>query len=254
MGEHGSRRSAEARGGGLIPSDTREAPRSGDFRLHGRRKGKPLAAYQRRLMETLLPRLAVDVSGSIDPDRLFAGDGRDTPRDIWLEIGFGAGEHMLAAAARHPDVGLIGCEPFVNGVARALADLAAADLGNIRLHCGDAGALIDALPAASLGRVFLFYPDPWPKRHQRKRRFVSDVMLAQLARAMRSGAELRFATDIDDYCGWTLARVLRSRHFAWTAAAASDWLAPWPHWVPTRYEVKATAAGRRPCYITAVRR
>ena len=205
-------------------------------------------------METLLPRLAVDVSEPVDLDALFGGDGHDPRRDVWLEIGFGAGEHLLAAAARRPGVGVIGCEPFVNGVARALADLAAADLGNIRLHCGDAGTLIDALPAASLGRVFLFYPDPWPKRHQRKRRFVSDAMLDQLARVMRPGAELRFATDIDDYCGWTLARLLRSPDFAWTAAAASDWWTPWPHWVPTRYEAKAIAAGRRPCYITAVRR
>ncbi len=234
-------------------------------RLYGRRKGKRLAAYQHRLMETLLPRLAMDVSNPVDPADLFAGsretgitgaptDTRlNTCSDIWLEIGFGAGEHMLATAARHPEVGLIGCEPFVNGVARALADLAGADLGNIRLHCGDAGDVIAALPAACLGRVFLFYPDPWPKRHQRKRRFVSDAMLQQLARVMRPGAELRFATDIDDYCGWTLARLQRSSSFAWSAAAASDWQAPWPHWIPTRYEAKAIVAGRRPCYLTAVR-
>ena len=218
--------------------------------LYGRRKGKPLAAYQEELLERLLPHLAVDVSAPIDLARLFTA----RRRDIWLEIGFGAGEHLLSAAARHPDVGVIGCEPFVNGVARVLADLAGADLGNVRLHCGDAGELIDRLPDASLGRVFLFYPDPWPKRRQRRRRFVSDAMLARLARAMRSGAELRFATDVDDYGGWTLARLLRSPDFAWTAECASDWRAPWPDWVPTRYEAKAAAAGRRPCYVTARRR
>ena len=122
------------------------------------------------------------------------------------------------------------------------------------LFRSDAAEIIDRLPDASLGRVFVFYPDPWPKRRQRKRRFLSDEMLARLARVMRSGAELRFATDIDDKCGWTLARLLRSPDFSWTAERAADWQSPWPGWVETRYEQKAKADGRRPCYITAVRR
>ena len=209
-------------------------------------------------MARLLPHLAIDVSAPIDLATLFvrrsSDTSRDVQRDIWLEIGFGAGENLLSVAARRPDVGMIGCEPFVNGVARLLADLAGADLGNVRLHCGDARDLIDRLPDASLGRVFLFYPDPWPKRRQRKRRFVSDVMLARLARVMKPAAELRFATDIDDYCGWTLAHLLRSPDFAWTAERATDWQSPWPDWVPTRYERKAVVAERRPCYVTAVRR
>ena len=218
--------------------------------LYGRRSGKSLAAYQRELIKALLPRLAVDVAAPIEPAALFP-----VPRaDLWLEIGFGAGEHLLAAAARYPDVGFIGCEPFLNGIARALAELAGADLDNVRLHCGDAGEIVDALPDAVLGRVFLFYPDPWPKRRQRKRRFVSDDMLARLARVMRPGAELRFATDIDDYCGWTLARLLRSPSFDWQAAQASDWLTPWAPWESTRYETKATAQGRHGCYLTAIRR
>ena len=166
--------------------------------LHGRRSGKPLAAYQRELVRTLLPKLAVDVSAPIDPSALFP----DGCREIWLEVGFGGGEHLLSAAQNNPHVGLIGCEPFLNGMARALADLASLDLATIRLHCGDAGELIDQLPDACLDRVFIFYPDPWPKRRQRKRRFVSDVMLSRLARVMKKDAELRFATDIDDYCGW----------------------------------------------------
>ena len=217
--------------------------------LYGRRSGKPLAAYQRELVRILLPRLAIDVSTAIEPRSLFPRECQDT----WLEIGFGGGEHLLAVAGRHPDVGLIGCEPFLNGMARALADLAGLDCDNIRLHCGDAGELIDQLPGASLGRVFLFYPDPWPKRRQRKRRFMSDTMLSRLARAMKPSAELRFATDIDDYCGWTLACLSRSPDFRWTATRASDWQAPWPHWVRTRYEQKALGEGRRPCYVTAVR-
>ena len=219
--------------------------------LHGRRCGKPLAHYQRELVRTLLPRLALDVSAPIsDPAALFP----QGPDEIWLEIGFGGGEHLLSTAAAHPGVGLIGCEPFLNGMARALADLAAGDFDNIRLHCGDAGELVDVLPAASIGRVFLFYPDPWPKRRQRKRRFISDEMLTRLARVMRSGAEFRFATDIDDLCGWTLARLLRSPDFIWCDSAAANWQSPWPDWPGTRYEHKAITEGRRPCYITAIRR
>ena len=233
----------------LNVAETSERPVSSP--LHGRRVGKPLAKYQRVLVDTLLPRLAVDITAPIpDAAALFAHQ----PDAVWLEVGFGGGEHLLNAATLHPDVGLIGCEPFLNGMARALADLAAADLDNIRLHCGDAGALIDALPPASIARLFLFYPDPWPKRRQHKRRFISDAMLVRLARVMKSGAELRFATDIDDICGWTLARLLRSPDFAWVAEAAADWQYPWPEWVGTRYEQKATAEGRRVCYITAIRR
>ena len=228
-----------------------EADRPQTSVLHGRRCGKPLTKYQDGLVRTLLPRLAVDVSRPLaDPAALFARE----PREVWLEIGFGGGEHLLATAARHPDVGLIGCEPFLNGMARTLAALADGTRDNIRLHHGDAGALIDAVPPASLGRVFIFYPDPWPKRRQHKRRFISDDMLARIARAMRRGAELRFATDIDAYCGWTLARLLRSPDFTWLAERAVDWQQPWPDWVETRYEAKAHAAGRRGCYLTAVRR
>ncbi len=226
-----------------------EIPRAN--RLHGRRSGKPLALYQRELARTLLPRLAIDCSAPIvDLAGLFPG----RPDKVWLEIGFGAGEHLIDQAARHRDVGLIGCEPFLNGMARALADLATGDLDNIRLHGGDAADLLDALPSASLDRVFLFYPDPWPKRRQRKRRFVSDATVGVLARVMRRGAHLRFATDIDDLCGWTLARLLRSPDFAWEARTAADWREPWPDWTGTRYERKARAEGRSPCYITAVRR
>ena len=221
-----------------------------DNLLRGRRVGKPLSGYQRELMDVLLPRLAVDASRPIEPAALFARP----LSEFHLEIGFGGGEHLLDAAMRQPEIGFIGCEPFVNGMARALADLATADLDNIRLHCGDAGEVVDALPDACLGRVYLFYPDPWPKRRQQKRRFVTDAILDRLARAMRPGAELRFATDIDDYCGWTLARLLRTPDFRWTAESAEDWQQPWPDWIPTRYEAKASAEGRRGCYITAVRR
>ena len=227
----------------------RVKPNLRDNLLRGRRVGKPLSAMQRELMAALLPRLALDPTRPLDPAALFTA--RKT--ELHLEIGFGGGEHLVAAARREPDVGFIGCEPFVNGVARILVDIAGADLGNIRLHAGDAGDVVDALPPACLARVYILYPDPWPKRRQRKRRLVSDAMLARLARAMRPGAVLRFSSDIDDYTGWTLARLGRSPDFRWQAERAADWQEPWPDWQRTRYEAKAIAEGRRPCYLTAVR-
>lgn len=218
--------------------------------LYGRRSGKALAPYQHDLIGRLLPLLSLDPTAPLDPASLFGSQCSD----LWLEIGFGAGEHLLATAEAHRDVGLIGCEPFVNGMARVVAGLAQHDLNNVRLYCGDAGDVIDALPADCLGRVFVFFPDPWPKRRQRKRRFLSDDMLNRLARVMKPGAELRFATDVDDYCGWVLARVLRSPHFGWAAISPRDWREPWPSWITTRYEAKAREAGRRSSYITVLRR
>jgi len=220
-------------------------------RLHGRVKGKTLRRHQAELVAELLPKLACNLTRPLDQiSDLFAAPMRETR----LEIGFGGGEHLIEAATREPDVGFIGCEPFVNGVAKLLARIEARDLTNIRLHQGDAIEVIDWLPDASLARIYLFYPDPWPKRRHRKRRFVSPENLSKLARVMTSGAELRFATDIDDYAGWTLARLRGRDDFSWTARSAEDWLAPWPDWTRTKYESKALAAGRNPVYLTFVRR
>ena len=218
--------------------------------LFGRTRGKKLRGVQSGRRAALLPALSIDVSLPIDPAALFGAP----VDDLWLEIGFGGGEHLALEALAHARTGHIGADPFVNGVAKALALIAEHDLKNIRLHAGDAGAVVDALPAASLGRVYLLYPDPWPKRRQVKRRFVSDAMLTRLARVMRPGAELRFATDIDDYAAWTLARVLRSADFAWLAQSAADWMIPWEGWQPTRYEDKARREGRGSAYLTFVRR
>ena len=219
--------------------------------LYGRRKGKKLRARQADLLVSLLPDIQLDLSQRIEnPDALFR---TFIASEIWLEIGFGGGEHLISEALRRPDVGFLGCEPFVNGVAKALAAIAANAASNIRLHPGDARQLIAALPARSISRVDILFPDPWPKRRQRKRRFLSDATLSALARIMREGSELRFATDIDDYSGWTLARVARCREFVWKAETATDWLTPWDAWPGTRYEARAIREGRRPVYLTFVR-
>jgi tRNA (guanine-N7-)-methyltransferase len=220
-------------------------------RLYGRRKGKKLSAHQVNLRATLLPRVTIEPpQAARGSAALFPHD----PRDIWLEIGFGGGEHLAAEAAARPDRGFIGCEFFENGVVKALSLIAAKDLNNIRLYQGDAAAIIAALPAHSLAGVYLLYPDPWPKRRQRKRRFLSDEMLQRLGTLVQPGGEIRFATDIDDNAGWTLARVLRSPDFEWRAQSPADWGMPWPGWASTRYEIKALAAGRKPVYLTFVRR
>jgi tRNA (guanine-N7-)-methyltransferase len=236
----------------MNPVDADEPRRARrDAGLYGRRKGKTLRPYQAGLMETLLPQVQLGLSNAVDdPGKLFP----NRPDDLRLEIGFGGGEHLAAEAQAHPERGFFGCEPFVNGVAKLLVEIETRGLPNIRIHPGDAGELIDALPDKCLSGVCLLYPDPWPKRRHKERRFVSDALLARLARPMKSGAELRFATDIDDYAGWTLARILRSPDFVWPADGVEDWIRPWADWPGTRYEAKALREGRRPAYLTFMRR
>lgn len=182
----------------------------------------------------------------LDPRALFA----KPVGDVWLEIGFGAGEHLIARAKENPQIGFIGCEAYIDGLARLVGEIARENIDNIRLYDADAIHLIERLPDASIARVYLLYPDPWPKRRQRKRRFISDERLAQLARILKPGGEFRFATDIDDYAAWTLARALRSPDFEWIAEKAEDWLSPWPNWASTRYEKKALREGRKSSYLT----
>lgn len=213
-------------------------------RLYGRSKGKALRSHQTELIADLLPQLALDLAVPLAPRE---------GHELRVEIGFGGGEHLIEAAAAEPDVDFIGCEPFINGMARLLSRIEARGLRNIRLHRGDAAEVLDRLPDACLSRVYLFYPDPWPKRRHRKRRFVSTENLDRLARVLKPGAELRFATDIDDYAGWTLARLRARPDFLWRAGDAQDWLSPWDGWTRTKYEAKAIAAGRRPAYLTFIR-
>jgi len=221
----------------------------GDVRaFFGRRKGHKLRPRQAGLFETLLPRLAIDLKSpapaelaSLFPDQPVAA--------VCLEIGFGGGEAMLAAAKAHPQTGFLGVEPFVNGMAKALAAIETEGLRNIRLHFDDAVNLIAWLPASSLRRIDLIHPDPWPKRRHWKRRFVQDEMVEQLARILRPGGEFRFVTDVADYAAWTLQRLIRSPHFAWTAQCADDWRNPWPGFVGTRYHAKATREQRSSCFL-----
>ncbi len=213
----------------------------------GRRKGHPLRPHQAALMESQLPRLALDLA--VPPPASLAALFPPDVDGIALEIGFGGGEHLAAQAAGLARTGFIGCEAFVNGMAKALSLIAAHKLENVRLHFGDASELLAWLPGGALDRVDLLYPDPWPKRRHWKRRFVQDVSVIELARVLRAGGELRFATDWPDYAQWTLARLLRSPHFVWTAERADDWRQPWPGFTATRYELKAKQAGRAPCYL-----
>jgi tRNA (guanine-N7-)-methyltransferase len=219
--------------------------RQGGF--FGRRKGHPLRARQAELFATLLPRLALNL-GAPAPDDLATLFPLPVD-DIHLEIGFGGAEHLIAQAKENPHIGFIGCEPFLNGMAKALAAIDAEKLATIRLHHADAVELLDWLPAGSIARVDLLYPDPWPKRRHWKRRFVNDVNVARLARVLRPGAEFRFATDWPNYAEWTLARLTRSPDFFWIAERADDWRRPWPEFSGTRYEAKARREGRVPCYL-----
>ena len=214
--------------------------------VFGRRKGHRLRPRQAALFGTLLPRLALDLT---TPSRELLALFPDPVDEVRLEIGFGGGEHLVSEARTHPRVGFIGIEPFVNGMAKALAAIAAENLSNVRLHHGDATEVVAWLPPASLARIDLIYPDPWPKRRHWKRRFVQDRSVAAFARILRPEGEFRFATDIPDYAAWTLKHFIRSPDFAWSAQRADDWRRPWPGFSGTRYEAKAEREGRVPCYL-----
>ena len=233
------------------PSGDGEAARAhGSF--FGRRKGHKLRLHQTDLVENLLPRLALDITRPSPPD--LAGLFDPPAGDVRLEIGFGGGEHLIAEARAFPDTGFIGCEPYVNGMAKILTQIEAHGIGNIRLFAGDAAELLAWAPPRSMARIDLIHPDPWPKRRHWKRRFVQDATLAQIARILRPGGEFRFATDWPDYAAWTLRLLTRAREFEWTAERADDWRLPWPGFTSTRYEAKAKREGRAPCYLIFRRR
>jgi tRNA (guanine-N7-)-methyltransferase len=214
--------------------------------FHGRRQGRKLRAGRAALIETLLPQLTVALpteGGALDPAALFPRP----PREVWVEIGFGAGEHLAWQAAQHPDIGIIGCEPYINGMSTLLAAVAGEGLDMVRVWPDDARPLLDRLPEGSVSRLFLLFADPWPKQRHSARRFIQDETVADLARLLADGGELRIATDDAPLLDWSLHHVRRNPAFAWMAEGPADWRERPADWPPTRYEQKALHG--RPYYL-----
>ncbi len=236
-----------------------------DLRSYGRRRGRKLSPRQERLMAHLLPTVAPDLKApppstiaelfSAVGDLPTASDAKWASEGaLWLEIGFGGGEHLLWQARNHPHVGIIGAEPFEDGVVKVLAVIEDERLDNVLVHADDARDLLRWLPADAVSRAFILFPDPWPKRRHQKRRLINGQLLALLARVMRSGAELRIGTDIGDYARTILMAFQQSPVFIWCAQSPGDWRERPADWPPTRYEQKALREGRRCCYLRFVRR
>ena len=233
-------------------NDDRPDPDAQRRNFYGRKYGKTLKqshrAYLSEDLGTLTP-VGVSIADNpervgIDPAAIF-GDARP----IWLEVGFGGGEHLVHMAAKYPDVGIIGCEPFVNGVAMLLGKIRAAGVSNLAVYPGDVRDLFDVLPDACIAKAFLNYPDPWPKRRHLERRFVNPGYLAELARVLIPGSEFRVATDIPDYVRQTMIEVPKAG-FSCLTPVPADWVTPWDDWISTRYELKALREGRDPHYMT----
>ena len=219
--------------------------------FYGRFKGKTLKPSQKAYLSEDLAAMspgAVDwdtnpARKSLDLGGLFGG------KSVWLEVGFGGGEHLVHQAQNNPDIGIIGAEPYINGVAMLLGKVRQAGVENLAVHPGDARDLFDVLPEASISRAFLLYPDPWPKKRHHRRRFVTPEHLEPLARALKRGSIFRVATDNSNYVCQTLEEVPRAG-FEWMAERPADWREPWDDWIPTRYEQKALHEGRTPHYLT----
>jgi tRNA (guanine-N7-)-methyltransferase len=219
--------------------------------FYGRRKGHPLRKGRAHLMQDVLPSLSLGLAHPAPSDlkSLFV----PPTSSVRLEIGFGGGKNLLHEARANPGIGHIGCDVYLNGVAKLVASIAEENLMNVRVHHGDAQPLLDWLPEGGLERLDILYPDPWPKRRHWKRRFISDDRVKRIARAVTKGGTVRFASDIPHYAEWALIRFLRSGAFRWMAETADDWRRPWPGFPGTRYEAKAMREGRKPAYLTFVR-
>lgn len=219
--------------------------------FYGRIKGKALKPAQLRYLEEDLDQLSLPgVFWEDNPDRAPLDlAARFGDRPIWLEVGFGGGEHLVHQAQANPDIGFIGCEPYINGVATLLGKIRRAKVDNIAVHAGDARDLFDVLPDGAISKAFLLYPDPWPKSRHHRRRFVTPEHLGPLHKVLKPGSIFRVATDIEDYVRQTLEEVPKAG-FEWLAENPQDWRAPWDDWLSTRYEQKALREGRRPHYLT----
>ena len=236
-------------------SSVLDAPIATDF--FGRRKGKPLSQTQQRLIEDLFPRISLNPLVPISDIRSFFARDADAlwskevwPKEVWMEIGFGGGEHLIRQALANREVAMIGVEPFVNGLVKALGRIEAEGIETIRLYDEDAAHILDWLPSASLDRLFLLYPDPWHKKRHWKRRFVSDANLKRMVRVLKPGGIFRFASDVEDYVEWTLEHVAAVPDLVDATDNREERLAPWPDWQRTRYEEKAFREGRKPHYLT----
>lgn len=249
------------------PISSERSKERGQRGVWGRRKGPALSARQNELLATLLPKLELKLEAGRDPKSYF-----DSPvTEVWLEIGFGAGEHLFWQAEHNPNIGIIGAEPYISGMAKLLSKLSSLSPtggegrgegeiivqtpppNNIRLYSESAHDIIAALPDASLTRVFILFPDPWPKTRHHKRRFIQTESLSDLARVMKTGAELRFATDDAGYMEWALERLTTHPKFAWLARCAADWRTRPDDWPQTRYEAKAIRQGRACTYLRFAR-
>lgn len=221
--------------------------KSDHLRSFGRKRTKRLQGVRQARLDTLLPHLRIPLAGTppINPHALFT----PKPSHIWLEIGFGGGEHLAAQAATHPDVGFLGCEPFLDGVSKLIAMLQEQALTNVRLLDDDVRLLLERLPDACLDKVFILFPDPWPKARHHKRRLINTALLCMLARVMKSGGALCMVTDDAEYAQWILLHSLAAPDFRWTARAPEDFTQPPEGWVQTRYQQKAAAEGRSPCFL-----
>ena len=219
----------------------------------GRRKGKALRSSQKSFLKDLEKYCPYGIRLSENPDRekvkFFVNEN-----PIWLEIGFGSGEHLFYQAQNNPNVNFIGCEPYINGVATLLGKLHNQNLKNVIIYPGDIRDLMDVLAEQTLERVFLLYPDPWPKKRHHKRRFVSKEFLNPLFPLIKTGGKLYLATDIGDYVRQTLLSIEAYDTILWTAEGPENWRTPWKNWFVTRYEKKAIAAGRCPYYLTFEKR
>jgi tRNA (guanine-N7-)-methyltransferase len=225
-----------------------DAAARGRIDWHGRRRGRRLPPYRQDLIADLLPRLRVappSAGGTLDLASLFP----QPPSQLWLEVGFGSGEHLAEQARRHPEIGFIGCEVFVNGVAALVGQVQRLRLANIRIFDDDARLLLATLPEASIDRAFLLFPDPWPKTRHAKRRFIGPANLATMAHILADAAEFRVATDDAGYVRWALQQLIGHPDFRWKATGPGDWRSPPDDWVETRYQRKAMAARRRPVFL-----
>lgn len=221
------------------------------FRFYGRRHGRPLKPVRQKLLSRLLPEILLALDGPIEN---YNAVFQNLPRQLWLEIGFGAGEHLAALVDENPDIGFIGCEPFINGVASLLAKVGTlAPLSgppNLKIYPDDARLLLPLLPPAALDRIYAMFPDPWPKARHNRRRLIGNETMDEFARLLRPGGEFRMASDHMDYIRWTLWHFQQHPAFEWQAEGAMDWRERYPDSGSTRYETKALSKGASCVYLT----